>query len=188
MKEVQKVKRARAPLSDSDVASLRVGDLVMISGDVIGARDAAHRRLFELLRECRPLPVDLRGQIIYYVGPTPARPGEIIGTAGPTTAGRMDPYTPALLAVGLKGMIGKGSRSQAVREAMQAHKAVYFAAVGGIGALLRGRVESVRAIAYEDLGPEAMRLITLKDFPAIVVNDCYGGDLYAEARKQFARR
>jgi fumarate hydratase subunit beta len=181
-------KRICAPLSDSDVASLRAGDLVLISGDVIGARDAAHRRLFELLEQGRPLPVDLRGQIIYYVGPTPARPGEVIGTAGPTTAGRMDPYTPALLAVGLKGMIGKGSRSQAVQEAMQAHKAVYVAAVGGIGALLRRCVEGVRAIAYEDLGPEAMRLITLKDFPAIVVNDCHGGDLYAEARKRFARR
>jgi fumarate hydratase subunit beta len=181
-------KRIRAPLSDSDVASLRAGDLVMISGDVIGARDAAHRRLFELLEQGGCLPIELRGQIIYYVGPAPAPPGEVIGTAGPTTAGRMDPYTPALLEMGLKGMIGKGSRSHAVREAMQGHKAVYFAAVGGTGALLRRCVESVRVIVYEDLGPEAIRLITLKDFPAVVVNDCYGGDLYAEARKRFARR
>jgi len=181
------VKKISAPLSNSDVESLRAGDHVLISGDVIGARDAAHKRLFGLLEQGKPLPVDLRGQIIYYVGPTPARPGEVIGTAGPTTAGRMDSYTPALLQAGLKGMIGKGERFEAVKQALRENKAVYFAAVGGIGALLRKCVQAARVIAYDDLGPEALRLISLKDFPAVVVNDCYGGDLYAEARKLFAR-
>ncbi|MBI3947040.1 MAG: Fe-S-containing hydro-lyase [Armatimonadetes bacterium] len=172
--------KLRTPLCDSDVLALKAGDAVLISGDLIAARDAAHQRLTELIARGEPLPVDLRGQVIYYVGPTPAPPGRPIGSAGPTTAVRMDAYSPALLALGLKGMIGKGRRTPALIETLKEHKAVYFAAVGGVAALLSERIRAVAVVAYEDLGTEAIRRMTVEDFPAIVINDCFGGDFYEQ--------
>jgi len=181
------VKILRPPLSDEDVLSLRAGDRVLIRGVLYTGRDAAHKRLFDLLKEGRELPVDLRGQIIYYVGPTPAKPGKVIGSAGPTTSGRMDAYAPALIAHGLKGMIGKGFRQPAVKEAMREHKAVYLAATGGAAALIAKRIIRAEVVAYEDLGPEAIHRLEVEDFPAIVVNDCYGGDLYIQGIAAYAR-
>jgi fumarate hydratase subunit beta len=181
-------KRITTPLTDEVVSGLRAGDRVLISGTVLTARDAAHKRLSELIADGRPLPIDLRGQIVYYAGPSPAKPGKVIGSIGPTTSGRMDAYSPALLDLGLKGMIGKGTRSEAVREAMVRNKAVYFAVVGGAAALLAQRVTGARIVAYEDLGPEAIRELDVVDFPAIVVNDALGGDLYATGRAAFERK
>ena len=181
-------KRITTPLTDEVVSGLRAGDRVLISGTVLTARDAAHKRLSELVADGRPLPIDLRGQIVYYAGPSPAKPGKVIGSIGPTTSGRMDAYSPALLDLGLKGMIGKGTRSEAVREAMVRNTAVYFAVVGGAAALLAQRVTGARIVAYEDLGPEAIRELDVVDFPAIVVNDAQGGDLYATGRAAFERK
>jgi fumarate hydratase subunit beta len=179
--------RLTTPLTDDDVMGLRAGREVLISGVVYTARDAAHRRMADALEKGEPLPFDLAGQVIYYVGPTPAPPGRIIGAAGPTTAGRMDAFTPALLQRGLKGTIGKGPRSDAVREALKRHKAVYFGGIGGAGALLSQCVKSVEMVAYEDLGTEAIRRLELKEFPAVVINDCYGADAYLEAREKWRR-
>ena len=156
-------KRITTPLDDEVVAGLRAGDQVLLTGVVHTARDAAHKRLVALIEEGKPLPFELAGQLIYYVGPTPAKPGEPIGSAGPTTAGRMDPYAPVLMEHGLKGMIGKGARSKAVRDAMVRHRAVYFAAVGGAGALAAKRIKSAEIVAYEDLGPEALRKLYVED-------------------------
>ncbi len=181
------VRRLTTPWSDETVESLRAGDQVLISGVIYGARDAAHKRMVESLDRGETLPVDLRGQVIYYVGPTPARPGEVIGSAGPTTSGRMDAYSPTLLAHGLKGMIGKGYRAAAVLEALRRHKAVYLAATGGAGALLARRIRRADVVAYADLGPEALFRFEVEEFPAIVVNDAHGGDLYAEGRKAYRR-
>ncbi|HID96140.1 MAG TPA: Fe-S-containing hydro-lyase [Candidatus Latescibacteria bacterium] len=175
------------PLSDKDISDLRSGDRITISGVLYTARDAAHKRLVELLSKGEKLPFDLKGQIIYYVGPTPAKPGIVIGAAGPTTSYRMDPYTIPLLAGGLKGMIGKGHRSPEVKKAMEKYKAVYFAAVGGAGALLAKHITKSEIIAFEDLGPEAIRKIEVRNFPAIVVNDLYGNDLYEEGIKKYKR-
>jgi fumarate hydratase subunit beta len=174
------------PLTDEDVASLRAGDRVLITGSVLTGRDAAHKRLVDLIEKGDELPADLRGQIIYFVGPTPTRPGEAIGSAGPTTSYRMDAYSPILIEKGLKGMIGKGSRSREVVEAMVKHKAVYFAAVGGAAALISRRIISSEILAYEDLGPEAIRRLQVKDFPVIVVNDTEGNDLYEQGVKEYA--
>jgi len=165
------------PLTDEVIEKLRAGDEVYITGKIYTARDAAHKRLVELLKNNQPLPFDIKGQIIYYVGPTPAKPGEIIGSAGPTTSKRMDPYTPMLLEAGLKGMIGKGERSDYVKDAMVKHKAIYFAAIGGAGALIARTIKSVKVVAYDDLGAEAIRELEVVDFPAFVVNDIYGNDL-----------
>jgi len=176
------------PLTDEVVASLRAGDRVLLTGVIYTARDAAHKRLVELIEKGEPLPIEIKGQVIYYVGPTPARPGQVIGSAGPTTSGRMDVYAPKLTALGLKGMIGKGSRSEAVKEALQRDKAVYFAATGGAGALLAQRIISAKVVAYEDLGPEAIHELEVKDFPVVVINDMYGGDLYVEGRKKYERK
>ncbi|MCJ7751262.1 MAG: Fe-S-containing hydro-lyase [Armatimonadetes bacterium] len=176
------------PLSDEDVRSLRAGQPVLISGLLYTARDAAHKRMVEALERGEDLPFDVRGQVIYYVGPTPAPPGRVIGAAGPTTAGRMDRYTPALLARGLKGVIGKGSRSQDVKDALEKYTAVYFGGLGGAGALLARSIRTVEIVAYEDLGTEAIRRIEVVDFPAIVANDCYGGDAYADARARWEKR
>lgn len=173
------------PLSEADVVSLRVGERVRISGVLLTGRDAAHQRLISLLDAGKPLPVDVRGQVLYYVGPTPPRPGMIIGSAGPTTSGRMDAYAPKLMAQGLKGMIGKGYRSRAVREAMTQHRCVYFGAVGGAGALLSRHIKSAEVLAYEDLGTEAIRRLVVEDLPVIVINDCWGGDLYEEGRRDY---
>lgn len=172
---------------DSDIEALRAGDSVLLSGVVYTARDAAHARLTELLRQGKPLPVDLDGQVIYHVGPTPAKPGCVIGSAGPTTAGRMDSFAPALMAVGLKGMIGKGQRSQSVIDAIVKHKAVYFAATGGAAALLAKRVVSCEVVAYEDLGCEAIHRLEVRDLPLIVINDCHGGDFYRDNQARYAR-
>jgi fumarate hydratase subunit beta len=176
------------PLTDEVVASLRAGDRLLISGTILTGRDAAHKRLVELVDKGEPLPVEIEGQIIYFVGPTPPRPGEVIGSAGPTTSGRMDAYSPKLLALGLKGMIGKGSRNDAVKDALKLYKGVYLGATGGAGALLAQRIVSAKVVAYDDLGPEAIRELEVKDFPVVVINDMYGGDLYIEGRKKHERK
>jgi fumarate hydratase subunit beta len=181
------IKEVTPPLTDADVEALASGDRVRITGVLYTARDAAHGRLLPLVERGERLPVDLRGQIIYYTGPSPARPGEVVGSIGPTTAGRMDRYTPALLALGLKGTIGKGARSETVKEALRRHRAVYFGAVGGAGAVLSRFVREVQVVAYEDLGTEAIRRLVVEGFPAIVINDCHGGDLYEEGARQYAR-
>ena len=166
------------PLSDEDAKALRAGDYVYLSGTVYTARDAAHKRMAEALDRGDELPFDLKGNVIYYMGPSPARPGRVIGSAGPTTSGRMDSYTPRLLDLGLKGMIGKGKRSGEVLDAMKRNGCVYFAAVGGAGALLSHCIVSSEVIAYDDLGTEAVRKLTVEDFPVIVVGDSEGNDLY----------
>jgi len=175
------------PLTNDVIEKFRAGDTVLISGTLYTARDAAHQRLVQLVEEGKELPFDLTGQIIYYVGPTPAKPGMAIGSAGPTTAYRMDPYAPTLLDLGLKGMIGKGARDQAVIDSLKRNTAVYFAATGGAGALISQTIKSAEIIAYEDLGTEAIRRITVQDFPAIVANDIYGNDLYREGRDKYRR-
>lgn len=175
------------PLKTEDLEKLKAGDTVTITGTIYTARDAAHARLVKLLEEGKELPFDVEGQIIYYVGPTPAKPGQVIGSAGPTTSYRMDPYAPALIAKGLKGMIGKGARDKGVKDAMAEHKAVYFAAVGGAAALIAKSIKSAELIAYEDLGAEAIRKLEVVDFPVIVINDLYGGDLYEQGQKQWSQ-
>jgi fumarate hydratase subunit beta len=177
----------KPPLNDEDVEKLKTGDRVLINGIIYTGRDAAHKRLFDLLKGGRKLPFDLKGQIIYYVGPTPAKPGQVFGSAGPTTSYRMDAYSPLLIERGLKGMIGKGMRSDAVKEAIKKYKAVYFAATGGAGALLAKRVKKAEIVAYEDLGPEAIRRLEVEDLPVIVVNDVRGNDLYIEGEKKYRR-
>lgn len=177
--------RISTPLNEEVIATLKAGQQVLISGQMYTARDAAHKRLVELIDQGQPLPVDLQGQIIYYVGPTPAKPGQVIGSSGPTTSGRMDSYTSALLALGLKGMIGKGSRSPEVLKAIQDHKAVYFAAVGGAAALIARCIKAATVVAYPDLGPEAIHLLQVEDFPVVVVNDIYGNDLYTTGRAAY---
>ncbi len=181
------LKRVEAPLSDDDVRLLRAGDRVRLFGRVYGARDAAHRRIVEMRERGEPAPVDLAGQIVYYVGPTPARPGAVIGAAGPTTAGRMDRYTPQTLELGLKAAIGKGGRGPELREAFVRHVACYFAALGGGGALASRRVRDARVVAFDDLGPEAIFELVLDDFPAWVVNDCYGADYYEHVAMPWRR-
>jgi fumarate hydratase subunit beta len=178
--------RLTPPLTDADVEKLKIGDRVMISGVIYTGRDAAHKRLVDLIQAGKPLPFEVKGQIIYYVGPSPAPPGRVIGAAGPTTSYRMDAYAPELIRLGLKGMIGKGARNQAVKDAMIRHKAVYFAAIGGAGALMAQSIKKVDIIAYEDLGPEAIRRMEVENFIAVVVNDVRGNDLYEEGVKQYA--
>lgn len=168
------------PLSDADVEQLKSGDVVFISGHIYTARDAAHKRLVEALDAGNTLPFDLKGALIYYVGPSPAPPGRPIGAAGPTTSYRMDTYAPRLHSLGLKGSIGKGKRNDAVKAALREFKAVYLGATGGAGALLSQRITDAKVIAYEDLGPEAIRELTVKDFPLLVINDCHGGELYVK--------
>ncbi len=180
-------KRIRTPLTDEVVADLRAGDKVLITGYLYTARDAAHKRMVEAIERGDPIPVDLKGQVIYYVGPTPPREGQIIGSAGPTTAIRMDKYVEPLLRLGLKGMIGKGYRSPEVKELLKRYRAVYFAAVGGVAVLLKRHIKSSELIAYEDLGTEAVRRLYVEDFPVIVANDIYGGDIFEEGRRRYAR-
>ena len=181
------IKDVTPPLSDADVESLSAGDRVRITGTLYTARDAAHGRLLPLVEAGKPLPIDVKGQIIYYTGPSPARPGDVVGSVGPTTGGRMDKFTPGLLALGLKGTIGKGARSQPVKDAFKQYKGVYFGAIGGAGALLSRFVKRVEIVAYEDLGTEAIRRLEVEGFPAIVINDCHGGDLYQDGIKAYAR-
>ena len=179
--------RLKTPLSEEDVLKLRVGDEVLLSGVLYTARDLAHKRLVELIEKGEPLPFDIKGAVIYYVGPAPAPPGRPIGSAGPTTAYRMDPFTPKLLELGLKATIGKGGRGPEVKEALKRYKAVYFAATGGVAALLADRIKEAEVIAFEDLGPEAVRRLVVEDFPVIVACDAYGGDLYEEGKKKYRR-
>ncbi|OGO05487.1 MAG: fumarate hydratase [Chloroflexi bacterium RBG_13_54_9] len=175
----------KTPLSEEIVERLTAGDQVTISGVIYAARDAAHKRMVEALDRGEPLPFDIKGQIIYYVGPAPAKPGQAIGSAGPTTSGRMDVYTPRLLAEGLKGMIGKGNRSAEVKEALKKHRAVYFGAIGGAGALIAKSVKRAEMVAYAELGPEAVLRLEVEGFPAVVINDAYGHDLYEEGAARY---
>lgn len=175
------------PVDEEVLTALKIGDSVFISGVLYTARDAAHKRLVETLDRGEKLPVDLKGQIIYYAGPSPTPPGKQIGSVGPTTSYRMDPYAPRLMDVGLKGMIGKGPRSQKVIDSIVKNKAVYFAAIGGAAALLAKQVKKAEVIAYEELGPEAIRRLVVEDFPVIVVNDIYGKDLFVEGVQKYAK-
>lgn len=182
------VKEIKTPLTEDVIVSLKTGDLVSITGYVYTARDAAHKRLIELIKEQKELPFDINGAIIYYVGPTPAKPKAVIGSAGPTTSYRMDSYAPLLLEKGLKGMIGKGKRSKEVKDSIVKHKGIYFVSIGGAGALLSKHIKSAEIIAYEDLGPEAIRKLYVENFPAIVVNDIYGNDLYEQGKEEYKSR
>ncbi|MBN1635858.1 MAG: Fe-S-containing hydro-lyase [Deltaproteobacteria bacterium] len=178
--------RLDTPFSPEDVRGLHIGQRVVLNGIIYTARDAAHKRLVELLNAEEPLPFDMEGQVIYYVGPTPAKPGRVIGAAGPTSSYRMDAYAPLLMQYGLKGMIGKGTRSREVREAMRIYQAVYFAAIGGAGALMARSIISAEVIAYPELGPEAISRLEVKDMPLIVANDIYGKDLYESGQNSYA--
>lgn len=180
-------KYIKAPISDQDAKELRAGDYVYISGILYTARDAAHKRIYETLQKEQELPIELKNNIIYYMGPSPAREGRPIGSAGPTTASRMDKYAPRLLDLGLKGMIGKGKRSEEVQKAIIRNGAVYFAAVGGAGALLSKSIVESEVVAYDDLGTEAIRKLTVKDFPVIVVIDSEGNNLYETAIKEYQK-
>ena len=178
-------KKVVLPLTDESVKDIKAGDEVLLTGVLYVARDAAHKRMIEALDQGRPLPFDIKGQTVYFMGPTPARPGQPIGSAGPTTSGRMDSYSPRLIAGGLKGMIGKGMRSEAVKDAMKQYKAVYFGAIGGAGALAARSIKKSEVVAYEKLGAEAVRCLEVEDFPVTVVNDIYGGDLYQEGKAKY---
>lgn len=179
--------KVKIPLTEEDVKKLKIGDSVLLSGVMYTARDAAHKRLFDLLKEGKPLPIDLKGAVIYYAGPAPAKPGYPIGSIGPTTSYRMDPYVPLMMKNGQKGMIGKGNRAKEVIDAMKEYKGVYFLAPGGVAALMAKAVKAVKVVAYEDLGAEAINRLEVEDFPCIVANDCYGGDLFEEGVKKYAK-
>jgi fumarate hydratase subunit beta len=179
------MKTITTPLTPETVASLRTGDSVAINGVIYVGRDAAHKRMVEGLDRDGKLPFDVKNQIIYYMGPSPAKPGHPIGAAGPTTSYRMDAYAPRMMAEGLIGMIGKGNRSAAVKEAIKQYQGVYFAAIGGAGALLSKCIKKADPVAYEDLGAEALLRLEVEDFPVVVVNDMYGGDLYDEGKKKW---
>lgn len=179
--------RLTTPLADDAIRALKVGDQGLLSGVVYTARDAAHKRMAETLRAGGELPIPLQGQVIYYVGPAPTPPGEVIGPAGPTTSSRMDSYTPLLLERGLKGMIGKGKRDAAVRAAIVEHTAVYFVAVGGAAALISARIKAMSLIAYEDLKTEAIYRLIVEDFPVVVANDTHGADLYEQGKVAYRR-
>jgi fumarate hydratase subunit beta len=173
------------PLTDKVIAELKTGENVLLNGVIYTARDAAHKRIVETLEKGQSLPFELKGQTIYYMGPTPARPGQVIGSAGPTSSYRMDIYTPQLIEAGLKGMIGKGQRTQPVLDAMKKYKAVYFGAIGGAGALISQSIKKAEIIAYEELGAEAVRKLTVENFPVTVINDIYGGDLYQQGKAKY---
>lgn len=175
----------KAPLSRDEARALRAGDSLLISGTIYTARDAAHKRLCELVAEGKPLPIDLKDNIIYFVGPTPAKPGQVIGSAGPTTSYRMDAYSPTLIKEGLTGMIGKGKRGPEVVEAMKKYGAVYLGAIGGCGALLSKCIKKAEVVAYEDLGAEAIRKLEVEDLPAVVIIDSLGNNLYESGRKSY---
>jgi len=174
-------------LSDEVLETLHTGDELLLTGVMYVGRDAAHKRMIDAVEAKQPLPVDLTGQVIYFMGPSPARPGRAIGSAGPTSSYRMDSYSPRLMALGLKGMIGKGMRSEAVKEAQRRYKAVYLGAIGGAGALISRSIRKVEVVAYPDLGPEALQRLEVRDFPVTVVNDIYGGDLYQEGRSHYGQ-
>lgn len=180
--------RLRPPLSEADVTQLQVGDRVLLDGVIYGARDAAHKKMVELLDQGRPLPVDLHGQVLYYVGPTPAPPGHAIGAAGPTTSLRMDAYAPRMYEYGVKATIGKGNRGPAVLDSLVKHKAVYLIAVGGLGATLSQRIKAAKVIAYPELGTEALWEFRVEAFPAIVADDAHGNDVFKEGQETWAKR
>ncbi len=177
----------QTPLTDEDVSQLKIGDKVYLSGTIYTGRDAAHKKLVQLLKDNEELPFDIKGQVIYYVGPSPAPPGKPIGSAGPTTSYRMDPYAPTLMDVGLKGMIGKGQRSQAVVDSIVKNKAVYLAAIGGAAVVVAKAIKEAKVIAYEELGPEAIRELKIEDMPCIVANDTFGEDVYKEGVEKYQR-
>jgi len=180
-------KYIKVPLCHEDACSLRAGDYVYLTGTIYTARDAAHKRMYEVLAAGDKLPIDMENNVIYYMGPSPAREGRAIGSAGPTTSSRMDKYAPSLMDLGLKGMIGKGRRSKEVSDAIIRNKAVYFAAVGGAGALLSRSITKSEVIAYDDLGTEAIRKLTVENFPVIVVIDTEGNNLYETAIKEYSK-
>ncbi len=180
-------KRITAPLTEATVKDLRAGDSVLISGTIYTGRDLAHKKLVDAIQAGEKLPFDLAGAVIYYVGPSPAKPGQVIGSAGPTTSYRMDAYSPLLMEHGLRGMIGKGNRTRPVLDAIKQYGAVYFAAVGGAAALIAKTIKQAKVIAYEDLGPEAVRELMVEEFPAIVINDVYGGDLYEQGVAKYRK-
>ena len=181
------INKITSPIDAETIEKLTVGTKVLLSGVIYTARDAAHRRLIQALDKGERLPFDLAGQTLYYMGPSPARPGYVIGSVGPTTSGRMDMYTPRLIAAGIRAMIGKGGRSPEVKEAIRKYKAVYFAAIGGAGALLAKSIKQVEVTAYEDLGAEAILRLNVDNFPAIVANDIYGNDLFEQGKAKYRR-
>jgi len=181
-------KKVTLPLTEETIKDLKAGDNVLLTGVIYVGRDAAHKRMVDALDQGKPLPFDIKGQTIYYMGPSPARPGQVIGSAGPTTSGRMDSYSPRLMAEGLKGMIGKGMRSQDVKDAIKKYGAVYFAAIGGAGALISKSIKKADVIAYEELGAEAVRRLEVEEFPVTVINDMYGRDLYQEGKEKYQVR
>ena len=185
--EIDMDRKINVPISKEDAKSLKAGDYVYLTGTIYSARDAAHKRMSEALERGEQLPFDIKGNVIYYMGPSPAREGRPIGSAGPTTAGRMDPYTPTLLDLGMGGMIGKGKRTKEVVDAVVRNDAVYFAAVGGAGALLSQRIKSSEVIAYDDLGPEAIRKLEIENLPVVVVIDSEGNDLYKTAIEKYKK-
>lgn len=180
-------KKIKLPITDEDIKNLKAGDSVLLTGTIITGRDAAHKRLFELIEREEELPVDIKGELIYYVGPAPAKPGYAVGPAGPTSSYRMDKYAPALLDLGLKGMIGKGARSQAVIDSIVKNNCVYFAAIGGAAALIAKSIKSEELLCYEDLGTEAIRRYTVEDFPCIVAIDSEGNNVYETEPKKYAK-
>jgi fumarate hydratase subunit beta len=175
------------PLKASEVEKLHAGDNVVLTGYIYTGRDAAHKKMVDLLEKGEKLPFDPEGQIIYFVGPTPAKPGQVIGSAGPTTSGRMNKYSPQMIAAGLKGMIGKGEMGPEVAEALQRHRGVYFVATGGAAALIAKRITESEVVAYEELGPEAVRRLKVVEFPVIVAQDCHGGNIYVEGVEKYKR-
>lgn len=179
------IKKVTTPLTDEQISDLKAGDQVLISGVIYTARDAAHKLLTDAIKEGNELPVDFANQVIYYAGPTPAKPGKVIGSCGPTTSGRMDSFSPMMMEQGLKGMIGKGPRSPEVIEAMKKHHVVYFAAIGGAAALIANSVKSAEVVAFDDLGPEAIRRLEVVDYPCIVAIDAEGNNLYEIGVKQY---
>ena len=184
---VKKMKRLTLPLSDSDIKNLKAGETVLLSGTMLTGRDAAHKRLYELVEKGEKLPIDIKGELIYYVGPAPAKPGFAVGPAGPTSSYRMDKYAPTLLDLGLKGMIGKDARNQDVIDAIVRNGCVYFACVGGAAALIAKSIKKEEILCYEDLGTEAIRRYTVEDFPCIVAIDSYGNNAYTEGQKDYCR-
>ncbi len=179
------LKKVQLPLTDETIKNLHAGDNVLLTGVIYVARDAAHKRIVEALDKGLTPPFEIKGATIYYMGPSPAKPGHSIGSAGPTTSYRMDSFSPRLMEVGLKGMIGKGNRTKVVKDAMVKYKAVYFAAIGGAGALISKSIKKAEVIAYEELGAEAVRKLEVEDFPVTVINDIYGKDLYEEGKAKY---
>lgn len=180
-------KKITTPLTEATIKDLRAGDSVLITGTIYTGRDLAHKRLFDSIQKGESLPFDLKGAVVYYVGPSPAKPGKPIGSAGPTTSYRMDAYSPLLIERGLRGMVGKGNRTKPVLDAITRHGAVYFAAVGGAAALIARSIKTAKVIAYPELGPEAVHELTVEDFPAIVINDCHGADLYEQGVAKYKK-